>query len=192
MERSKLTDIGLNEEQINQVMKLYNADIDPIKVELNDVKTENASLQSKVEDRDSQIDSLSKEAGNSQKLNQKIADLQNEIKQHDEDAKNQLHEAQRDNAIELALRDANVRDSKAVLPFLDKDTIKLEDGKLKGINEQIETIKADHDYLFNLDEPAQPSGPSSHPTVGGDRTGGSNDVATPSQEAADLNKFRII
>ena len=118
--------------------------------------------------------------------------MQNEIKQHDEDAKNQLHEAQRDNAIELTLRDANVRDSKAVLPFLDKDTIKLEGGKLKGINEQIESIKADHDYLFNSDEPAQPSGPSSHPTVGGDRTGGSNDVATPSQEAADLNKFRII
>jgi chromosome segregation ATPase len=173
MERSKLTEIGLNEEQINSVMKLYNSDVDPLKNQLGELKTENESLNTKVEDRDSKIDELSKEAGNSQKLNQKIADLQGEIKQHDDDAQTKLREAQLNNAIELALRDANVRDSKAVLPFLDKDTVKLEDGKLTGINEQVEQIKADHDYLFNSGEP---TGPNSYPTPNGNRTNNIDEV----------------
>ena len=175
MERNKLTEIGLSDEQVTSVMKLYNADIEPLKAKLSDAESVNKSLQSQVQDRDSKIDDLSKEAGNSQKLNQKIADLQSEIKSHDEEAQKNLLNTQRDNAIELALRDSHVRDSKAVLPFLDKDTIKFKDGELTGINEQIDKLKTDHDYLFNT-EPKAVETPTSHATVQGNRTGNNNAI----------------
>jgi hypothetical protein len=53
----------------------------------------------------------------------------------------------------MALRDAKARDAKAIMPFIDMDTVKLgDDGQLMGIGEQIEKLQESHDYLFDKGE----------------------------------------
>lgn len=191
MERSKLVDLGLTEEQVNGAMKLFNADIDPLQSKVQSLTSENETLTGQVSDRDQEIEKLGKQSDNSQKLNNQIIDLQDKIKANDKASADKLNEVQTDNAIQLALLGANVQDPKAVIPFLDKDSLVLKDGKLKGIDKQIETIKADHEFLFKSDTSNNDDGPSSHATPDGDR---SNESPQPSisQEIADLNKSRII
>ena len=48
-----------------------------------------------------------------------------------------------------ALIKSGARSEKAILGFIDKNALALENGELKGIEKQIAEIKKDHGYLFN-------------------------------------------
>lgn len=150
MERKDLEALGLDDKQTTEVMKLYNAGIEPIKQQLDDSKTELETTKQQVVERDGQIKSLGEQAGNSEKLNKQIATLQETIKTKDSEAAANLTKVKTDNAVQMALRDARARDAKAIMPFIDMDTVKLgDDGKLTGIGEQIEKLQESHDYLFD-------------------------------------------
>ncbi|MDN7020234.1 phage scaffolding protein [Lactiplantibacillus plantarum] len=149
MERKDLEALGLDDKQTTEVMKLYNAGIEPIKQQLDDSKTELETTKQQVVERDGQIKSLGEQAGNSEKLNKQIATLQETIKTKDSEAAANLMKIKTDNAVQMALRDAKARDAKAIMPFIDMDTVKLgDDGQLTGISEQIEKLQGSHDYLF--------------------------------------------
>lgn len=150
MERKDLEALGLDDKQTTEVMKLYNAGIEPIKQQLDDSKTELETTKQQVVERDGQIKSLGEQAGNSEKLNKQIAELQETIKTKDSEAAASLTKVKTDNAVQMALRDAKARDAKAIMPFIDMDTVKLgNDGQLTGISEQIEKLQESHDYLFD-------------------------------------------
>lgn len=150
MERKDLEALGLDDKQMTEVMKLYNAGIEPIKKQVADTKSELDSVKQQVVDRDGQIKSLGEQAGNSEKLNKQITELQETIKTKDSEAAASLTKVKTDNALQMALRDAKVRDAKAIMPFIDMDTVKLgDDGQLMGIGEQIEKLQESHDYLFD-------------------------------------------
>lgn len=150
MERKDLEALKLSEEQINGAMKLFNADLEPLKTELSTATQERDSYKSQVSDRDEQIKGLGEQAGNSQKLNDRIAELQKTIKDNDSTAAANLLQVKQDNAVQNYLKDAGVRDVKAVMPFIDSDIVKFDGDKneLTGLGEQIEKLKSDHDYLF--------------------------------------------
>ncbi|WP_246877194.1 phage scaffolding protein [Lactiplantibacillus argentoratensis] len=153
MERKDLEALGLDDKQMAEVMKLYNAGIEPIKQQVADTKSELDSVKQQVVDRDGQIKSLGEQAGNSEKLNKQIATLQETIKTKDSEAAASLAKVKTDNAVQMALRDAKARDAKAIMPFIDMDTVKLgDDGQLTGIGEQIEKLQESHDYLFDKGE----------------------------------------
>lgn len=153
MERKNLEALGLDDKQTTEVMKLYNAGIEPIKQQVADTKSELDSVKQQVVDRDGQIKSLGEQAGNSEKLNKQIAALQETIKTKDSEAAASLTKVKTDNAVQMALRDAKARDAKAIMPFIDMDTVKLgDDGQLTGIGEQIEKLQESHDYLFDKGE----------------------------------------
>lgn len=160
MERKDLEALGLDDKQMTEVMKLYNAGIEPIKQQVADTKSELDSVKQQVVDRDGQIKSLGEQAGNSEKLNKQIAALQETIKTKDSEAAASLNKVKTDNAVQMALRDAKARDAKAIMPFIDMDIVKLgDDGQLTGIAEQIEKLQESHDYLFdkNNDNGGKPS-----------------------------------
>ncbi len=150
MERKDLEALKLSEEQINGAMKLFNADLEPLKSQLATATQERDSFKSQVSDRDDQIKQLGEQAGNSQKLNDRIAELQKTIKDNDSTAAANLLQVKQDNAVQNYLKDAGVRDVKAVMPFIDSDIVKFDGDKneLTGLEEQIEKLKSDHDYLF--------------------------------------------
>ena len=153
MERKDLETLGLDDKQTTEVMKLYNAGIEPIKQQVADAKSELDSVKQQVVDRDGQIKSLGEQAGNSEKLNKQIAALQETIKTKDSEAAASLTKVKTDNAVQMALRDAKARDAKAIMPFIDMDTVKLgDDGQLMGIGEQIKKLQESHDYLFDKGE----------------------------------------
>ncbi|XRF77173.1 phage scaffolding protein [Pediococcus acidilactici] len=176
MERREILDLGVDESIAKQIMILHAKDMQAANNKVREAEQERDSAKSQITDYEKEVANLKKSLGDNEEAQQQISDLQAQLKDSKKTHESELAQLKTDNAIELALRDANVRDSKAVMPFIDKDTIKLEDGQIKGLNEQIESIKADHDYLFNSDEPAQPAGPSSHATPAGNRIGGGDEI----------------
>lgn len=179
MERKDLETLGLDDKQTTEVMKLYNAGIEPIKQQVADTKSELDSVKQQVVDRDGQIKSLGEQAGNSEKLNKQIAELQETIKTKDSEAAASLTKVKTDNAVQMALRDAKARDAKAIMPFIDMDTVKLgDDGQLTGIAEQIEKLQESHDYLFDKGDD-NGGKPAVKITANGNPSGG-NEAGEPS------------
>lgn len=170
MEKKSILDLGVDEEVAKQIMILHAKDMQTANNKVKEAEQERDSAQSQVTDYEKEVKGLKKSLGDNEEAQSQISDLQSKLKESEKSHQSELKQLKTDNAIELALRDANARDSKAIMPFIDKDTIKVEDGKVKGIEEQIKSIKADHDYLFTSGKPADPAGPNSHATVGGNRT----------------------
>lgn len=175
MERKYLKDeLKLDDDVIDKIMKANGEDIERTKSKVSASDDEVTDLKSQLDDRDKQLKSLQKNVGDNEDLQKQIEGLQDANKQATKDYEAKLAQTKLDNAVNLAMRDFGARDSKAVSPFLDKDTIKLdEDGKVIGLKEQMENIKADKDYLFASNEPVEPTKPinataTGNPSGGGD------------------------
>lgn len=161
MERKFLKDeLKLDDEVIDKIMKANGDDVERAEAKATAGDSENADLKAQLADRDKQLKSLQKNAGDNEELKKQIEGLQESNKQAAKDYADKLAQTKLDNAVDLAMRDYGARDSKAVSPFLDKDTIKLDDdGKVIGLKEQMENIKADKSYLFATDKPAEQAKP---------------------------------
>ena len=84
------------------------------------------------------------------------------------DADAQISEMKFDYALSAALTGAKARNSKAVKALLDMDGLKLNDGKIIGLDEQLSQIKEENGFLFESDEPA--------PTIVKGTNGGSGGI----------------
>lgn len=170
MKREFLKDLGLTDESIEKVMSEYGKDVQGINSKLATAEQERDSLKSQVTDRDTQIKDLGAKVGNSDELQETIKKLESTIKDNDEKAASNLLQVKQNNAVENYLKDAGVRDVKAVMPFIDTDTVKYDADKseLSGLKEQVENIKTDHDYLFQADDNNKPG---INATAGGNPSG---------------------
>ncbi|QTL96553.1 scaffolding protein [Iocasia frigidifontis] len=99
-------------------------------------------------DRDNQLEELKKKAGDNEELNQRIQELEEQNKTTAEEYESQLAAQKFDFELEKAIREAGARNPKAVKALLNTDEIKLEDGKLTGLDAQLEKLQKDEDYLF--------------------------------------------
>ena len=112
MKRKFLEDLGLEKDVVDKIMNENGKDIEAAKTELTTVTAERDQLKKDVDDRDKQIDTLKKSAGDNEDLKKKIEDLQAENK------------AQKlNNAVEKALTNAkalNLTATRALLKDLDK------------------------------------------------------------------------
>lgn len=87
-----------------------------------------------------------------------------DVKQLQDDVENwkikynqDLESARLDSAIQLAIAKSGTLSEKALMGLLDKDKIKFDkDGKLTGLDEQIEAIKKEDSFLFKAAEPNKP------------------------------------
>ncbi len=162
-----LKEMGLNEEQITKICAENDKEVSAAKgtgeqdaAKLKALEGENTALKEQIAEANKAIEgfrgvdaeSLNAQIADwKQKYDQSVAD--NAAKEAERDAK--LAQMELDTAVKEALTAAKARDHKSIKGHLDFDTIKLKDGKLFGLTEQLDRVKADHDYLFT---PEQASG----------------------------------
>lgn len=129
-----------------------------------------------------------------QELTQSIKDFDGvDVKQLQTDVKNwetkynqDLERARLDSAIQLAIAKSGTLSEKALMGLLDKDKIKFDkDGKLTGLDEQIEAIKKEDSFLFKAAESNKPKGDDVK--LGGDH-GGSPEPDAPTTLAAAITE----
>ncbi len=157
MKRSDLEAMGLTTEQVNAIMATNGSDIENAKSTL---QAEIDGLNGQIKDRDKQLTDLKKTAGDNEALTKQISDLQEANKKAAESHETEMNQLKLDFAIDKALTGASARNNKAVKALLDLEDAKFDkDGNVKGLQEQIDKLKADEStkFLFNS-EPDQSQG----------------------------------
>lgn len=150
MKRNKLKDLGLTEEQIDEVMSINGADIQKAKSDYEELTEKNKSLEEQISQRDKDLKDLQAQAKDNEDLSSKYKELQDKYKADKDNFDKQIQTMKFNSAVDKALSDSGVRNIKTIKGLLNNDNIKLsDDGTLSGLDDQIKSIKKSDPYLFN-------------------------------------------
>lgn len=150
---------GLEDEVISKIVESYKTEsvkyVMP-KDKFNEVNAENKQLKQDVADRDKQLNDLKDKSTKDVDLQAEITRLQEENKTAKEKYESDIYNTKLNNEIEKSLLAAKAKDLNIARAAFNLDDVKLEDGKLVGFSEQLDSIKESHGYLFGSEE--APSG----------------------------------
>lgn len=152
MNREFLKELGLEDEQIDAVMKSHGTVVNDTKKELETVKEERNNLATQIEERDTQLEELGEKVKDSEELTTEIERLKTENAETATDYQERMDKQQKNFAIESALREARARDPKITKNALDLDVIHVKEGKITGLDEQLTALKESHEYLFDVED----------------------------------------
>lgn len=184
MKREELKELQLSDEQIDKVMGLHGQTVNELNGKVASLTTERDTLTEQVTQSTQQLKELGKSNSDNKELQEQIKQLQEANTQLSTDGEAKLQEANKNYAVDLALREAGARDPKAVMPFIDGSIVKMDGGKLVGLDEQLKSIQADKDFLFQTSD-NNPGDNKPNITLGGNATppsGGEKSVVQKIQE----------
>ncbi|MEA1855594.1 phage scaffolding protein [Cytobacillus sp. OWB-43] len=187
MNREFLKSLGLEDDAIENIMKEHGKSVNSIKEKADKVE----SLESQIEDYKTQLDERDtqlKELGEKAKGNEELTAEIDRLKGENETTKNEYEEKlQRqafDHKLENTLAGAKVKNTKALRALLDMDTIKLDGDILKGLDDQLKTLKESDSYLFETEQ--KPNSPTI--VAPGNPQGGTGGVNPFSKESWNLTE----
>jgi len=149
MNREQLKELGLTDEQIESVMKAHGKSVNELKGqvdELESLKAQNEDLNKQLAERDEQLEELKKV--DAEGLQAKIEELQTANETTKTEYEQKLQQQAFEHRLENSLKDAGVRNVKAVKALLDTESIKLDGEALLGLDEQLKGLQESDPYLF--------------------------------------------
>lgn len=152
MKKEDLIALGIEEETAKSIMALHGKTVTQLNAQVATAESERDSAKQELEANQEELTALKESAQGNDDLTQKLADLQTKFDEAKTNSENQLAEQQKDFAIKLALKEAQALDEDIVLGQLDKDTIKVVDGKLQGFDEQLKALQENKAFLFQTEE----------------------------------------
>ncbi|MBT2287983.1 phage scaffolding protein [Paenibacillus albidus] len=153
------------------------------KSQYNDVSEAKKKLEKDITDRDTQLETLSKDAGASETLKAEIARLQSENKTAADKYAADLQDMTLTNAIKSALN-GKVHNEKVVTGMIDKNKLVIgDDGKVVGLDEQLKGLQTSDAYLFKPEDQGGNGGGGGFRVGGGGGQGGAG-AATNEQLAS--------
>lgn len=118
------------------------------------VTDEKNEYKKQVEERDNQLNDLQGKVKDNETLTNEIKTLKQTNKQVTDDYESKLSKIKLDTAVKEALKQSKVKDIDLAMKLINYDNLKLsDDGSVVGINEQIEPMKKEREYLFEKDAP---------------------------------------
>jgi hypothetical protein len=154
MNKKDLIALGVSEEIADQVIVMHGKDIESHKAKVTTAQAEIDGLKSQLTEAGAAIEGFKKLDVDGIKAAADEWKLKAEKAQTDAAA--QLAALKFDHALEGALNGAKAKNVKAVQSLLSRDALKFNeaDGSIIGLNEQLEKIKSENDYLFADATPA--------------------------------------
>ena len=154
MNREFLKALGLEDEAIDKVMAEHGKTLNDTKNKLETVTTEKNELQSQLNDRDEQLEELKKV--DAEGLQAKITELQTANEATKTEYEDKLNDLQLTNAIKLAIN-GKVHDEDVATTLIDKEKLVIsDDGKVVGLDEQLEQLQESKAYLFKQEPQNEP------------------------------------
>ncbi len=133
------------------------------KSKFDDVNIEKNEYKEQIEGLNEELGKLKDKAKDNDDVTKKIEDLEKEI----EDKEKEMEKIRKTNAIKFEVLKANPKDVKDILPHIDDEVVKIEDGEIVGLKEQIEKLKEEKAYLFKEEAPTGTGGSKGNPPRGG-------------------------
>lgn len=159
MKKEDFINLGIDEETAK---KLAEASADELKgyipkSRFDEVNNELKSLKETVTERDKQLEELKKTAGDSEALQQKIAEMQTANTEAQKQHEAEMNQLKLDNAVEMALMKAGAKNSRAVRALLDLSKSALNaEGEVEGLSDAIKAVQKSDAYLFEEKNPPKP------------------------------------
>lgn len=152
----------LGEELFEQVKeKLGDKKIDIVndgrwipKTKFDEVNNEKNEYKAQVEELNEALGELKGKAKDGEEVEARIQELEEMI----ENKEKEITNIRKTNAIKFEIMKANPRDVADILPHIDNEVIKIENGEVTGLKEQLEKLKEEKGYLFKDDTPAGTGG----------------------------------
>lgn len=143
MKRKFLEDLGLESSVIDKIMDENGADIEKAK---GDAK----ALKEQLDEAQKALKSF--EGIDVSELQGKITELTNEIATNQADFDKKIADRDFNDLVKAIAGDYKVRDVKAVIPFLDVETLKASKNQDKDIKAAFDVVKKEQSYLFEPDK----------------------------------------
>ena len=148
---------GVEEDKANEIVKamgeakIYTTNLENVDVRYNKLQEQKKQLEEASKTYQKQLEELTKNNADVEALNKLVEQLQLSNKELEENHSKEMYNLQFDFALESALNNAKCKNNKALRALLDMNSIKYQEGKLEGLNTQIEALQKDASYLFDLD-----------------------------------------
>ena len=144
MKTEELTNIGLTEEQAQQVFAMNGKDVNALKEQVADLTNQLNTAKETLKG----FEGVDPEA-----LNAEIQKLNTQLQENDAAWKAKLAERDFNDALSGAITNAGGRNVKAVAALMDLEALKASKNQREDIEKAIEEVKKENDYLFSSDEP---------------------------------------
>lgn len=157
MKREFLKELELEDETINKIMAEHGKSVNDYKQKAEKVDTLESQIQDydqQIKDRDQQLKDLGEKAKGNENLEQQIKELQQQNTDAQKEWEQKLNDQKKEAKLELALKDADAKNPKAVKALLNNDAVTLDGENLIGLDEQLKNLKESDGYLFGETQPA--------------------------------------
>lgn len=147
MKRKFLEDLGLEADVIEKIMSENGKDTTVLKAKVDDLTEQIAVKETTIAEKNNKIAELEKvdvEAIKKQAKEEGIAEGSKEVEVF-----------KKQNALDKALSKYKAKDISILSKMLDMEKVKYDDNFeiVEGLEEQVNTLKESHDYLFENDKP---------------------------------------
>ena len=156
MNKQDLMKLGIEDENVaQQIIVLHGKDIERIKTDLETKAEEIEKLNAQLAEAGKTIESFKEMDIDGIKA--AAEEWKTKAEQAQAEAEQKVQAIKFEHALKDALAAAKAKNPKAVKALLEMDKIKFsEDGNsLEGLDEQLETIKQENDYLFDIPAPVE-------------------------------------
>ena len=147
---------GIEEEKTSEIVKamneakIYTTNLENIDIRYSKLQEQNKELKDANKNYETQLADFQKNNADVEALTKLVEQLQLSNKELEASHKQDMDKLQFDFALEGALNNAKSKNNKALMALLDMNSIKYQEGKLEGLQEQIEALQKDASYLFDL------------------------------------------
>ncbi|CEI72936.1 phage scaffolding protein [Romboutsia hominis] len=124
------------------------------KSKFEQVNEDKKAYKGQVEKLQTDLEAVRKKAGEVEGLNTVITELKETLKKKDKE----IADREFNYSLDSALKDAKCKNTKALKALLDMDSIKYQDGKLDGLENQLNSLKESDSYLFDIEIPGNTGG----------------------------------
>ncbi|WP_270167570.1 phage scaffolding protein [Paenibacillus sp. SYP-B4298] len=193
MNKEQFVELGLPEDLAEKAAAASGEELKGFipKARFDEVNNAKKAAEKDVADRDAQLEELKKSSGDAEALKQQIEKLQGENKSAKEKYEAQLKDLQITTAIEKALAAANAKHADLLIGKINKEKIELlQDGSVKGLEDQIKPLKESYAELFATEEEGGTKFKGAKPPEGsgGGGTGGAGAVNPWKKETFNLTE----
>lgn len=161
MKREDLKDLELSKDAIDKIMELHGKDIEATKSKAEEkIKSD---YEKQISERDKQLEELKKVDVTA--YEQKIKEIQEENLKSKSDFENQLKQTKINLSIENALIKAGAKNAQVFKSMVDTTKIIVDNDKIIGLDEQLESIKKDYAWGFGTEQEVITTGQQQQPNT---------------------------
>lgn len=150
MKREFLKELGLTDEQIDKIMSENGKDVEKAKGDLSTKETELESTKKQLKKANKQIEEF-KEM-DIEGIKAAADDYKEKYEKAQKEAKEEMDKLKFNHKLEGALTGAKAKNIKAVMALLDMEGLKLNKDEIVGLNDQLDKIKEENEYLFEEED----------------------------------------